>query len=113
MPGWSTAFGEHRPAPGCPGWQVGRSGSRAYVEKRPLRRFSLMTRDVDFSSSTSRPWASLVATWTPCSEERSCPGTVHERVRSPSRVHSKTFDGSESPAGFVYVPAYTRPFGCT
>ena len=85
---------------------------RAWVRNRPVRMFSVITEAVDFSSSTSRPLASEAATWTPRSAPRSWPGTVQDRSRVPDPLHSKTRERAVSPCGFVYVPAYTRPFGC-
>ena len=65
------------------------------------------------SSSTSRPRASLVATCTPWSFDRSCPGTTHDRRSVPPASYSNTRERWLLPDGFTYVPAYTRPFGCT
>src|SRR5689334_6779453 len=105
MAGESTTLGEQVPSGSEPGAQVGRSGRVAYVEKRPVRVLSMSTWARDFSRTTRRPRASLVATCTPCSEERSWRGTVQDRCSVPPRVHSKTRDGIVSPVGLLYVPA--------
>ena len=94
-------MGEHEPSGSSPGAQVGRSGIRAYVENRPVPRFSRITREVDFSSTTSRPAASLSAAWAPWSPARSCPGTVQDRSSVPDFVHSKTRERASSPCGLV------------
>ncbi len=58
-------------------------------------------REVDFSSRSSRPFASLIDACTPCGVSSRWPGTVHVRSSVPSADHSNTFEGMLSPSRFV------------
>ncbi len=82
------------------GGQSGRSANVAYRVKLPVRRSSSRARAGLRSSSTRRPFESLVATCTPCSFERSWPGTVQERTSAPPS-YSNTRERWLSPCVFT------------